>query len=152
MKLTLKKLIILLASILAVVTFVMMFVSPLTVDLGILGSEAAEFKDVYFPEEGGKFLWPSVLAYGLSLLAAIGLFLTCLKKAKNVRLIRFISSLILIAVGIVLFCTIDIYIGINELPSDTKDILVLGTGPTLGAIFALVGGVATLIVDFALKD
>lgn len=151
MKLTLKKLIILLASILAVVTFVMMFVSPLTADAGILGSVAAEFKDVYFPEDG-KFLWPSVLAYGLSLLAAIGLFLTCLNKAKNVRLIRFISSLILIVVGIVLFFTVDIYVGVNELPSEAKKMLVLGTGPTLGAIFALIGGVATLVVEFALKD
>lgn len=151
MKISLKKIIIFTAGLLAIATFVMMFVTPLTMDLGILGTHNAEFKDVYFPEDG-KFLWPTVIAFALALLSGIGLLLTCLKSAKNVKLIRFISSVLLIAIGIVLFCTLNIYIGVNELPEETAELVELGIGPILGGVFSIVAGLSTLVVGFALKD
>lgn len=155
MKISLKKIIIFTAGLLAIATFVMMFVTPLTMDLGILGTYNYDFKEVYFPEDDKfKFLWPTVIAFALALLSGIGLLLTCLKSAKNVKLIRFISSVLLIAIGIVLFCTLNIYIGVNELSEETAELVELGIGigPILGGVFSIVAGLSTLVVGFALKD
>lgn len=143
MKISLKTLVLGFASLLAIIAFCMMFVTPLTVKAFGMES-AAEFKDVYFPEGSAKSAWTSVIGFALMLVAALAILFSLFANEKLSKYAKVAAVLMLIVGAILVFLTKTLWLSFNEVPSEAAGYYVLGIGPIIGGILAIVSSVCVV--------
>lgn len=143
MKISLKTLVLGFASLLAIIAFCMMFVTPLTVNA--FGMESAvDFKDVYFPEEHVTSAWTSVIGFALMLVAALAILFSLFANEKLSKYAKVAAVLMLIVGAILVFLTKTLFLSFNEVPSEAAGYYGLGIGPIIGGIFAILSSVCVV--------
>ena len=119
MKISLKTLVLGFASLLAIIAFCMMFVTPLTVNA--FGMESAvDFKDVYFPGEHVTSAWTSVIGFALMLVAALAILFSLFANEKLSKYAKVAAVVMLIVGAILVFLTKTLFLTADALPSVTK--------------------------------
>ena len=158
-----KKLCYFIAGALAVLAFIMAFVSPLKSVHGDF-SQVAKFKDVYFDSERGT-QGAIIVFIGLivALLAGIYFIASNFVEIPFDKFIKLGLIVLLVVIAILCFCTRGIYIRANlperisgeakkEAIARTKEVLKLNIGAILAGVFALLSAAAAGFATFMLKD
>lgn len=143
MKISLKTIVLGFASLLAIIAFCMMFVTPLTVK--VFGMESAvDFKNVYFPEGPAKSAWTSVIGFALMLVAALAILFSLFANEKLSKYAKVAAVLMLIVGAVLVFLTKTLFLSFNEAPSEYAGFYGLGIGPIIGGILAIVSSVCVV--------
>jgi len=158
MKLTLKKILALVAGGLAVIAFIMAFVSPLKV---AQGGETAPAMDVWF---GNDFVDGTIIpfiAFVVALLAGAYLIVRQFVSVPNDKIFFWVAIGLLVVAAVVIFLTETFFIltMVKEVPAAYKDeaiktygkIYALNIGAILGGILAALSAVCAVVAEKFIK-
>jgi len=156
-----KKLCYFIAGALAVLAFIMAFVSPLK---SAYNGEGAKFADVYFDGEHGS-QGAIIVFIGLivALLAGIYFVASNFVEIPFDKFIKLGLIVLLVVIAILCFCTKGIYIRANlpegmpkaykkEYLDRMRDMIKLNIGAILAGVFALLSAAAAGFATLMLKD
>ena len=140
-----------LTAMLAIVAFIMMFMTKLELKGKIIGTEGTvEWKSIFFDQKTTSGSTTTTTSYGviLGFIAYIAILLSGLAAVftifmKNSSLsgfLAFLCGLVMIGFGICIFFIPSMFADKNEVIAATYTIK-LSIAPILGAIFAILGGV-----------
>ena len=163
MKLTLKKILALVAGGLAVIAFIMAFLSPLKSEMGsaVVNAEAA---DIWF-EDGGTII--PFIAFIVALLAGAYLIVRQFISIPKDNTIFWVAIGLLVAAAVVIFLTETFYIGsqiaylkdlgapatyLETAKTSMAEALGLGIGTLLGGILAALSAVCAVVSEKFIKD
>ena len=164
MKLTLKKILALVAGGLAVIAFIMAFVSPLKNDAANISAKASE---VWF-EDGGTII--PFIAFILALLAGAYLIVRQFINVPADKKLFWVAIALLVVAAVVIFLTETLYINswvnymvdispmkptaaqIAQQKEFMAESLSLGTGALLGGILAIASAACAVVAEKFIKD
>jgi len=152
-----KKLCYFIAGALAVLAFIMAFVSPLK---SVYNGEGAKFADVYFDDEYGN-QGATIVFIGLivALLAGIYFVVSNFVEIPFDKFIKLGLIVLLVVIAILCFCTKGIFIRANlpeaykqEYLEMMRETIKLNIGAILAGVFALLSAAAAGFATLMLKD
>lgn len=164
MKLTLKKILALVAGGLAVIAFIMAFVSPLKNDAANVSAKASE---VWF-EDGGTII--PFIAFIVALLAGAYLIVRQFVAIPQDKKLFWVAIALLVVAAVVIFLTETFYINswvnymvdISSVKPTSAQItmqkelmaesLVLGTGAIFGGILAIASAACAVVAEKFVKE
>lgn len=160
MKVSLKSILFVIASVLGIVAFCMLFVQPLKVDTGSLPiTIETHWQDVYFGDPEAEIKGATGAAVGFILMGLGGLlaFGLALLSGKRRGIMGFLLTLItvaLVAVGAILvFCTKTFYLetiktGAELIDNKINEMVSLGVGPIVGGLLGCLAALASIFALF----
>lgn len=160
MKVSLKSILFVIASVLGIVAFCMLFIEPLKVDTGSLPiTIETNWKDVYFGDPEAEIKGATGAAAGFILMGLGGLFafVLALLSGKRRGIIGFLLAIVtigLVAAGAVLvFCTKTFYLetiktGVELIDNKVSEMISLGVGPIVGGLLGCLAALASLFALF----
>ena len=163
-----KKLVTLVAGVLAVLAFIMAFIAPLKI---VETGETGKFSEVYFGQEvmGTKINGAIIpfIGFILMLVAGVYLILSNFIEIKADKTLKIVAIALLVVGAILVFLTETFYINavyssemyaslpeaqLSLMKEMSAEVYGLAAGPILGGILAILAAAGAAVSQFVIKD